>query len=178
MTVRLFISMLQQQKDTQLSELTLQTLHSMLKELPLLSLQGEPQDCLDSFHDWLLSVVTDSTGRFSPVVRSCIIEALVIFSLTTGSLTTVLSAIRVLISCFGKPEQQSLQIVPYLRQLAHWQVNLVLSPIARERLSGSWIILWEEYRESRYIICCYRSFDEYLEIGFDNTNSRTLLMFL
>jgi hypothetical protein len=139
MTVRLFITMLREERGTKNSELTLRTLNTMLKELPLLSLQGEPQDCLDSFHNWLLSVVTDSSGLYSAAIKDETMEALIILALTTGSLTSILSAVDVLISNFASKQTElysALNLVPFLRQLANWQVDLILSSLSKDGLSG------------------------------------------
>lgn len=160
MTVRLLITLLQEQKDAQISAVTLQTLNQMLQDYKLLAFQEEPEDCLDAFHNWLLHVVSDESGRFSTEVKNCSMEALLALSLNTGSLTAILSAIRVLILSFtktgeNKPEEfNSLRMVPLLRQLADWQVDLILSPLTKDRIFGG---------STQTAINCCRKLDNFVE---------------
>jgi hypothetical protein len=86
----------------------------MLKELPLLCFQGltsclpdlieflgEPQDCLDSFNCWLLSVVKDTNNIYSFSTKNETIEVLIAFHLRTGSLSSLLNVIGILLSDSG-----------------------------------------------------------------------------
>ena len=146
MTVRLVITMLQEQRG-RVSELSLETLHDMLMELPLLALQGEPQDCIDSIQNWLLSVVNDTSDAYPVEISTRSMESLLALGLTTGSLSLILKSIRQLIQSFLQDSSdsrfQSLRIIPFLQQLEGWQVDLILSPLARDRLAGSWTIIHE-----------------------------------
>jgi hypothetical protein len=74
-------------------------------------------------------------------------ESLLALGLTTGSLTLILKAVKQLIQSFLEVSKdsrfQALCMVPFLQQLENWQVDLVLSPLARDRLAGSWTIIHE-----------------------------------
>lgn len=75
-------------------------------------------------------------------------ESLLILGLHTGSLTSLLSVVRILLDNTGlytesgdkgiiSEEFSGLRMVPFLRKLAEWQVDLPLSPISKERFSGN-----------------------------------------
>jgi hypothetical protein len=65
--------------------------------------------------------------------------------LHTGSLSALLSVVKVLLDNTGlysdkedttNEQFSSLRMVPFLRKLADWQVDLPLSPLSKERFSG------------------------------------------
>lgn len=148
--MRLFVTMLREQSDSKISALTLQTLNSMLMEMPMLSLQGEPQDCLDAFQGWLLSVV-DKNSKFSSSIQNEAMESILAFGLSTGSLTTLLHGCYILAGSVVESNEnnnnttttesqhpfQELKILPFIKQLNNWQVDLILSPLSRDKLSGT-----------------------------------------
>jgi hypothetical protein len=83
----------------------------------------------------MMSVVTDKSDLYSKTLKLESMEALVAFCLNTGSLTDLLSAIDVLIGSTLE-NISGLQVVPLLHQLANWQVDLPLSPLSEQFLSG------------------------------------------
>lgn len=78
-------------------------------------------------------------------------ESLLILDLHTGSLTSLLSVVKILLDSTGlysknedkekddkaMDEFSNLRMVPFLRKLADWQVDLPLSPLSKERFSGT-----------------------------------------
>lgn len=156
MTIRLFIAMIQEQKAANICEATITTLNSILKEFDFLSLQDEPEDCLEAYQNWLLKIITDQKSDYSIELKNEALEALILLALSTGSLVTFLSAIYVLITSSSKkisPENQFIKIPslkqyiptelnfviklsPLLKKLFTYQVELVLTPISQENLSS------------------------------------------
>jgi len=73
----------------------------MIKELPSLSMAGEPQDCIESLTKWLLSAITSP----SVLVKREAMEALIGLSLGQGSLSSILFSLSLIIL----PEKQQIQ---------------------------------------------------------------------
>lgn len=141
MVIRLVLTMLQEQKDASLASATLSTLNLMLSELPLLSLQSESPQAMAAFQSWLLSVLSDNSERFSVQLKRQTFGALVMLGLATGSLSTLLSALEILHHPSMSSCVRELMVVPMLRKLDSWQVDLKLSVTSIENLRGSWTLL-------------------------------------
>jgi hypothetical protein len=141
MVIRLVITMLQEQKDATIASATLATLNMMLRELPLLSMQDESPECIGAFQQWLLSVLTDTTERYSASLKQDTFGALLMLGLATGSLSTLLAALEVSEHTGMAVCASQLYVVPMLRKLDAWQIDLKLSVLSIESLCGSWTLL-------------------------------------
>lgn len=150
MTIRLFIAMLQtQQSSSGVNAATILTLNTMLKETDLLALHEEPDDCLEAFQNWLLKVVTDESQSS---MDNEAMESLFLLAMSTGSLATFLAGIYVLCNKASSLDHRfvqhpflkqmkasksfSIKLLPHLRKLFSYQVDLILSPISQDYLSS------------------------------------------
>eukprot|EP01133_Synstelium_polycarpum_P005956 gene5956-6899_t len=149
------------------------TFNSMIRELPPLSMAGEPQDCIDSLTKWLLSATASNVAQ----IKREAMESLISLALSQGSLCSILFALSLIImpeklsqahiqsnasrtksnpdfkeqpttSTSGNNQQSAellpLRLVPFIRQLEQWKVDLPLSPLTRDLLFATWPILWND----------------------------------
>jgi hypothetical protein len=148
MTVRLFVTMIQEQRNVEMSGVMLERLHSMLRILPPLSLHSEAEDCLDSFRQWLH--FTFSSSESSPTMRIRAIESLLSLALAQGSLRHILTTVS-LILLPTRPEDDithlPLRVNSLLRQLSAWTVELPLSALSSAFLTDTWTIACHHVEE-------------------------------
>eukprot|EP01132_Coremiostelium_polycephalum_P002496 gene2496-3088_t len=197
---RLFITTLQEQVfEQKISLPTLRSFNSMIRDLPALSMAGEPQDCIDSLTKWLLSAISTNISN----IKRESMESLIGLALSQGSLSSILFALSLIIlpekqqqlvnnsqpkisNVISKlnVQQQSqtpssqtqnntttsntatttttssnnnssypntgtmgeigLRMIPFIRQLEQWKVDLPLSPLTRDLLFSTWPISWND----------------------------------
>lgn len=146
MTVQLFITFIKEQKDKSVSSALLQTLRHMIYEIEPLSLKDDDDECINRFIDWLMSVVTaEGDTKLSLDVRRNAMESLLILVLARGSLKHILSIFSLVVS--GNKEFQELQelyVMPAIKRLAEWKIHPALSTPAKDRLSSTWTIGWND----------------------------------
>ncbi|EGG14125.1 putative ubiquitin-protein ligase [Cavenderia fasciculata] len=188
---RLFITTLQEQVfEQRISLPTLKSFNSMIRDLPPLSMAGEPIDCIDSLTKWLLSAIATNVVT----VKREAMESLISLGLSQGSLSAILFSLSLIImpekinqpitpshninninsnsnnSIRKSSEKQTdnnnpssnssssslekidvsistLRLVPFIRQLEQWKVDLPLSPLSRDLLFSTWPILWNNMAE-------------------------------
>lgn len=152
-TVRLLLSAITNlQNSDAVSVGVLATLLEILSELPPLSLQNEPSDVIDAFKSWLTQAVSRN-GDSKKIGLTNAIECLFGLGIAKGSLTDILSTMALCVqeapslsnAAMGSSDQNIsnsslpfLNVAPFLKKLADWKVELVLSPICQPSLSGSW----------------------------------------
>ena len=133
--------MLQEQKDIHMVSVTLSAFNSMLRELHLLSLQDESLDCIIAFQSWLLSVLIDTSDKYSSTIKQETFGALLMLGLATGSLSTLLSALELSEHIGMKSCSKELFVVPMLKKLDSFQIDLKISVLSIDNLSGSWTLV-------------------------------------
>jgi hypothetical protein len=155
MTVRLLLSVIEHLQSGQLvSSGVLSTLLELLTELPPLSLQNEPADVVDAFKSWLTHSVSGKDDRKQTNLSSAI-ECLFGLAVARGSLSDILSTMCLCIhdapwrlstsvgttsNQISSPRLPFLNVSPFLKKLREWNIDLVLSPISRTSLSGTWTV--------------------------------------
>ncbi|GAM25197.1 hypothetical protein SAMD00019534_083720 [Acytostelium subglobosum LB1] len=212
---RLFITTLQEQVfEQRISLPTLRSFNSMIRELPPLSMAGEPQDCIESLTKWLLSAINSN----NMYIKRESMESLISLALSQGALSAILYALSLIImpdklpatgdttlapgngNSSGNTQTQqqqqqqqqqtqqqrshpphistfkssthsnstgnmndhlntpitvtdtsvwnkdmlTLRLIPFIRQLEQWKVDLPLSPLTRDLLFATWPILWND----------------------------------
>jgi hypothetical protein len=79
---RMFVATLQHQATSDSSVTALQSLSSLLRELPALSLFSDPDDCIVSMQEWLLTVISTGSKCMLLLLSSDVVCQVLSHSLT------------------------------------------------------------------------------------------------